>query len=375
MKNNHKDNTEYQMLGKSVREFAQKELLPHLSENDAYPAGEVFEKALKKAMGLDFFHVMLPEELNGWGGKLTPLAVILKQLAEVDASLAAILLTSAVAQDLMVCSGAGEMLSEIAAAQTPGEFLIAYPLLSHPDEDDVKVTATPRNGHYQLTGPVAYVVLAPMAKQALVPAKVAPGTGYDFFLVALDQAQVKMDGPILSIGLHACPAADLLFSGAQARLVGGPGEGSRNFTKTLPRMLAAAAAVSCGLMRGSFTEALQYSRKREQGGRRILDWSELRLILADMSLKAKTADILLDRALTSADNNAAGWMEDAYTAAIYSLETACDLTSDGVQALGGYGYTKHHFEERRFRDARHLLSVFGSAIPRRLNYVQQCLNW
>jgi alkylation response protein AidB-like acyl-CoA dehydrogenase len=140
-------------------------------------------------------------------------------------------------------------------------------------------------------------------------------------------------------------------------------------------MLGAAAAISCGLMQGSLKEALQYSRKREQGGRRILDWSELRLILADMSLKAKTADILLDRALTAADSDAGGWMEDAYTAAIYILETACDLTSDGIQALGGYGYTKHHFEERRFRDARHLLSVLGTATPRRLNYVRQCLNW
>jgi alkylation response protein AidB-like acyl-CoA dehydrogenase len=184
-----------------------------------------------------------------------------------------------------------------------------------------------------------------------------------------------MEGPILGMGLHACPAADLTLNNAKGRLIGKPGEGPRYNEQVMTRMLPAAAAISCGLMQGSLKEALQYSKKRKQGGRRILDWSELRLILADMAIKAKTADILLAQALRAVDGDDAKWAEDAYTAAIYILEAACDLTSNGIQALGGYGYTKHHFQERRFRDAQHLCSVFGTAIPRRLKFVKQCLNW
>ena len=373
---NNKDTKEYQMLASSVREFAQKELLPHLADNDHYPVSDFFAAALSKALDLDFFHAMLPADLNGWDGKITPLSLILKNIAEVDASLSAILLTNAVAQEIVRLAGADGMLREmVAEARTPREFLTAYPLLTNPDEDEISLVAESQNGNYALTGQAEYVVLAPMARRAILPAKIASGNHYDFFWVDLEQPVIQMDGPILSMGLHACPAADLTLNNAKGRLIGKPGEGLKYFDQAMTRMLVAAAAVSCGLMQGSLKEALQYSKKRKQGGRRILDWSELRLILADMALSAKTADILLTQALRSADAGDAKWAEDAYTAAIYILEAACELTSNGIQVLGGYGYTKHHFQERRFRDAQHMLSVFGSAIPRRLNYVKQCLNW
>ncbi|MDO9264923.1 MAG: acyl-CoA dehydrogenase family protein [Desulfosalsimonadaceae bacterium] len=368
------NNREYQMLGNSVREFAAKELLPHLGENDRYPVSDFFAAAMGKALELGYFHVMFPEDLNGWGGKITPLALILKAIAEVDASLAAILLTNAVAQEILTLAGAGEVLREIAAAQTPREFLTAYPLLTNPDEDKICLQAHDTDGRYTLTGQAEYVVLSPMAQRALLPARIA-GSSYAYFLVDLEQPGIRTEGPILGMGLHACPAADLTLDHAEGRLIGRIDEGPKYFDQAVPRMLPAAAAVSCGLMQGSLKEALQYSRKRMQGGRKILDWSELRLILADMALKGKTADILLAQALHAADADDDKWIEDAYTAAIYILDAACELTSNGIQALGGYGYTKHHFQERRFRDAQHLRSVFGSANPRKLDFVKKCLNW
>ena len=376
MATNNQDNKEYQMLASSVREFAQKELLPHLADNDHYPASGFFAAALSKALDLDFFHAMLPEDLNGWGGKITPLSLILKTIAEVDAGFAAILLTNVVAQEILRLAGSDNVLREmVAEARTLREFLTAYPLLTNPDEDEIGLVAESQNGNFSLTGNAEYVILAPMARRAILPAKIAPGNNYSFFLVDLEQPGIKMEDPILGMGLHACPAADLTLNNAKGRLIGKPGEGPNYFDRAMTRMLPPAAAVSCGLMQGSLKEALQYSKKRKQGGRRILDWSELRLILADMALSAKTADILMTQAMRSADADDAKWAEDAYTAGIYILEAACDLTSNGIQALGGYGYTKHHFQERRFRDAQHMLSVFGSAIPRRLNYVRQCLNW
>jgi len=376
MQSSHKLNKEYQMLVSSVREFAHKELLPRLADNDHYPASDYFNTALDKALALDFFHVMLPEDSNGWGGKIMPLGLILKHISEVDASLGCILLTHAITQELFHAAGETDMLKPLTReTMAQGEFLTAYPLFSNPDDDDIQLTATPQNGDFMITGQGEYVVLAPMARYAILPAKTAQDVGYDFFSVDLAQSGVKRSGPVLGMGLHACPVEDLIFNHAKGCLIGQPGQGPSYFARTMTRMLPAAAAVSCGLMQGSLKEALQYSRKRKQGGRRILDWSELRLIIADMALKARTADILLDRALCAVDDHAADWDQDAYAAAIYILETACDLASDGIQALGGYGYTKHHFQERRFRDSQHMRSVFGSSSPRRLRFVRECLKW
>ncbi|MEW6079564.1 MAG: acyl-CoA dehydrogenase family protein [Thermodesulfobacteriota bacterium] len=370
------ENKEYQMLDQSVREFAARQLAPHLPDNDRYPAGEFFDQALNKAMELDFFHVMLPEDLNGWGGRITPLGLILKAVAETDASLGAILLANAVAQDIIRLAGGGEILKEMVnGAQTPRELLLACPLLTNPDDEGIPLSAESRDGGYALSGRMDYVVPAPLVKKALVPARTVAGPGYDFFLVDLEQPGVTVEGPVLGMGLHACPAADLTFDRAKARLIGSPGQGPAVFNQAMTRTLPAAAAVSCGLMRGSLKEAVQYSRKRSQGGRRIIDWSELRLLLADMALKTRTAETLLDRAWQAADEEAAGWVEDAFTAAVYSLEQAGQVASDGIQALGGYGYTKDFFQERRFRDAQHLRCVFGNASLRRMSYVKQCLNW
>ncbi|MEW5736751.1 MAG: acyl-CoA dehydrogenase family protein [Thermodesulfobacteriota bacterium] len=363
------------MLESSVQEFAKKVLKPRLEENDRFPWSEFFTDAVEKAVELEYFHVSLPEELNGWGGKLSPLNLILKSISEVDASLAAILLTNAVSQELLLSAGEAEFLRELFGRHKPSrDLLTAYPLLMNPEENEIELSAEKTTSGYTLSGRAEYVVMAPFSRWALMPAQVEKCQRYSFFLMDLDQKGVKSEGPVFSMGLHACPAADLILANAEARLIGKEDEGPELFERMVTRMLPAAASVACGLMRGSLREAIQYARKRKQGGRNIFDWSELRLILSDMMEKANVSQILLDHAFRAADGRESKWAEDACTAAIYILDAASDLTSNGIQALGGYGYTKHSFQERRFRDAQHLRSVFGTMNPRRLDYVERNFN-
>ena len=366
---------EYQMLEKSVREFAAKMLRPRLEENDRYPVSDDFAKAVEKAMALEYFSVMLPEDMNGFGGKTLPLGIVLSCISETDAAMGAMILTNAVAQEIMLTAGETDIVRDICGkADWSRELLIAFPLLTDPEEDEILLSAKKEDGKYRLSGTAEYVVMGPMARRALVPAKLGNEPGYGFFLVDLDLPESSSQGAISSAGLHACPASDIKFMGAQARLMGRMEDGPRYYEQTCIKMLPAAAAVAGGLMQGSMKEALSYCKKRRQGGRRIIDWSELRLILSDMLLAANTGRILLDNAFRAVDAHSAKWAEDALTASVYVLETACRQTSDGIQALGGYGYTKHSFQERRFRDAQHLRSIFGSAVPRRLAYAKLGLN-
>jgi len=117
--------------------------------------------------------------------------------------------------------------------------------------------------------------------------------------------------------------------------------------------------MAAGTMKGSFTEAFEYSKQREQGGRYILDWSGLRIILADMAVKARVADMLVAKAAGAVDRGEPGWHLESRAAALVVSEIAVGVTTDGIQALGGYGYMKDYGQEKRFRDAKQIQSLMG----------------
>ncbi|MBF0239384.1 MAG: acyl-CoA/acyl-ACP dehydrogenase [SAR324 cluster bacterium] len=369
-------NLDYKMIGDSALAFAQKELLPHLAENDRYPFVPFFYETFNKASQLEFFHLHLPEALNGWGGNITPLCVILKNMSQVDASMASILLTNAFAQEIILQSGQTEGLQLLLKkSKAPEEFIFAYPLFMNPDIDSLQIEAEKKQQHYSLSGKAEYVVLGNVTKPCLLPAKIKGQNSYSFFWVDLSQSGVTCNEPVLSVGLHACPAVDILLDQVKGQLIGLVSEGAVYFNKALSKMLPAAAAISLGLMKSSFKEAFEYSLKRWQGGRKIINWSELQMILSEMSFKVKTAEMLLEQVCQTADYNDEKWVEAVHAAAIYILDTACEITSEGIQVLGGYGFMKDYFQEKRFRDAQHMQSVFGFSYLRKLNYLNKFFRW
>ncbi len=81
-------------------------------------------------------------------------------------------------------------------------------------------------------------------------------------------------------------------------------------------MYAAAAAISLGIMRGSFDYALAYSNEREQGGCPIVNWSMIKTILADMAIQMKIGDMAVSGACSAIEKKMAGWDLCAKTAAL-----------------------------------------------------------
>ncbi len=138
-------------------------------------------------------------------------------------------------------------------------------------------------------------------------------------------------------------------------------------------MQVCGSAMSAGIMNGCLKEALEYSRNRQQGGRKIIDWSEVQMILSDMAIKTDTSGVLLAQACQAVDAAAPQWDKDAAAAMIYIQNTACQVTTDGVQILGGYGYMKDYGQEKRFRDAKQLQALLGIAPLKKINYLKTFL--
>jgi alkylation response protein AidB-like acyl-CoA dehydrogenase len=362
---------EIKMMAKAAGEYAAGQLTPEREENDKYPFGPFFSNAVKKAFDLDFFHLLLPEALNGMQMGVGALAVVLENICRADSSLGGIIFTTVAAQQLMLQADSTEPLKTICESESVNEFLIALPIFNNPAQ--VKHLADVRlaEGRFILSGQLEYMVLGGLAGHALVPAQRTGIEGFSYFLVDLEQAGVHKSDAVLSLGLHACPAVDLELDQVEGTLIGREGEGELYFYKMADCLHAAAAAMSLGIMKGAFKEALDYARRREQGGQPIIHWSEVKMILANMAVKISNAEMIVSRACEAVDARTGGWQACSYAAALHVQEMACEVTTDGIQVLGGVGYMKDFGQEKRFRDAKHLQALMGIAPVKKIKLFER----
>jgi alkylation response protein AidB-like acyl-CoA dehydrogenase len=93
-------------------------------------------------------------------------------------------------------------------------------------------------------------------------------------------------------------------------------------------------------------------------------------MLADMAVNLKCADLIVEAASASVDDADGGWQQASRAAALHACPIACDVTSVGIQLLGGNGYMHEYGQEKRFRDAQHIQLLLGMPPPRQLSYVQ-----
>jgi len=368
------DEKELLLLEKTALEFARKELAPHRRENDAHPFGPFFSPVLDKAFQLDFFHALPPEEAGGLDQGICAFSVLLESLCREDASLGAILFSNACAQEIMLAAKQAGELKQIAEKFCGvTDCLIAFPAFNNPSEIDHIAQATYKNDGYLISGAVDFLTMGGMARHGLIPARLTHGKTDDFswFLVDLTDSRVTKSEMILSLGLRGCPAADVVFDHAPARLMGDVGNGAACFKMMSEKMNLAAAAMSCGVMKGSFDEALGYSKNRMQGGKKIIDWTEFQMLLANMALQIEMASLALKSARQKACEKTRGWQNSGLAVAAVIQKEACDVTSAGIQALGGVGYMKDFGQEKRFRDAQQLQALLGLAPLKRINYLRR----
>jgi alkylation response protein AidB-like acyl-CoA dehydrogenase len=365
-------NQEFKMLDKASAEFAKKELTPKREENDHFPFGPFFEPVLGKAFDLDFFHAMLPESMGGMGQGVRALSIILRNLCREDSSLGGIVFTNAAAQEILLAAEAGDLLAAInEKTGSVRDFLIGFPAFNNPSEITPSAVAKKQGDGYILDGLANYVVLGGLAASALIPARIEGKDGFSLFLIHPADNGITVSATVHSLGLNACPAVDITFSGASGTLVGAPGQGKPIFDKMTDRLSVAAAAMSAGVMKGSFQEAFDYAKARQQGGREIIGWSEVRMMLANMAVHLKNAEMIVAWAGHAVDTGEPGWQAASRAAAIHVQSVTCDVATDGIQVMGGVGYMKDFGQEKRFRDAKHLQALLGMVPMKRLRFIEE----
>ena len=275
---------------------------------------------------------------------ISDLCVVLTELSRVDCGLAVALFSHWAAVEVLRCAGSDFM------AVAP-ESVFAFPPFQSPAEFK-GFQVVERDGKALLSGKIESVVLAGHASHVVI-------AGY---LLPLAGGAVKLITHVRTLGLRSCPHVDILMDQAPAVKLGG----ADLFIHMSDRMSLAAASVALGIAQGSMDEAVRYSKTRKQGGKEIFRWSEVKMLLGEMLVQLQTGTLALAQACAAADARTSGWERDAAAVAISLQEMACTLTSDGIQVLGGAGYTTEFKQELRFRDAFHTQHLLGLHPVRKL---------
>jgi len=346
------------LIHQTTTELGQKVLRPNRLDHDHFPPPDAFIKVMEKAYEMDLFHMILPEPLGGMGLNMASLNTTMANICAEDTSLGTAIFTHTAAQELILAAHAADLLPD-SNQRRMTEALLAFQIYHNPLDTPPALRAVLEAGEWLLSGGLDYLVMGHVLRYAVVPAVAGGQDALDYFLVDLQAKGARTSKPVLSLGTHACGAVDLELRNVTGRLIGEPGHGRDYFETMAAKMALAAGAMSLGIMQGAFKEALAYARERSQGGRKLVDWSELKMMLANMAVQVRTAEMLMDQASLLPEAQKPNWAQYAQAVQIAVQEAACCVATDGVQVLGGAGYMKDFGQEKRYRDAHQIQTLFG----------------
>ncbi|MBP7584380.1 MAG: acyl-CoA/acyl-ACP dehydrogenase [Spirochaetes bacterium] len=347
--------------------FAENQLGEFIHDHE-YPYRLDPANAIRGIGELGFLAVNLPSEHGGLGLAAGTLAEVLERISRVDAGLAGTLFANAAALEIIStaavsfdCGGIYEVVSR------DGALPLAFQAYASPCETSVPVTQE-KDGGFLLSGRVDLVVAGTSARYAVIPARNGNGS-YSYFLVDITGKEVKKSAPVVTIGMQSSMPVDMEFNGARAILIGEEGDGKALFDELCRRMSYPACGILLGIMRGSFGAALEYCAQRCQGGRMIIQWDDVRMKLAGMGTLLALAETSMQglKAMFAAGEVQAG--PSAVATAVQLGRIATEVTSEGIQVMGGNGYMKDYGQEKRMRDAKQAQALLGSSPLRKMEFI------
>jgi alkylation response protein AidB-like acyl-CoA dehydrogenase len=350
-------------------DFSAKELLDEVEEHDKFPHGDFFIKTVLKAGEVGFYSINLPEEFEGVDMGMTPLAVILENISKVDASMAGIIFTNAAAIEIVNQAPKDIDSSVIYKKILEEEMPLAFHSSAGLEEIDFPLLSN----ELTLSGKLNFLVMGGVSTFAVIPVKKENEEKITYCFVDLNEKGVIKSETVNTLGLHACPSVDVTFENVPVVIIGEAGEGEKYFNAMQKMMSVSSAAISLGIMKGAFEEAFEYTKERFQGGRQIIDWSEVRMLLANFAIEIESGESSLANACRELDSETGRGGYKSLASAINISEMACRATVDGVQLLGGNGYMKDYGQEKRMRDAKQVESFLGMSKIRKINFISQMI--
>ena len=350
-------NEEQLELQEMVREFVEKEITPYAAEMDA--ENHMRDGLIDKANEMGLLNVIVPEELDGPGLDSISVATIYEELGKGCAGVATSLAANSLATVPVLLAGTDEQKKMYCDILNNGG-LAAFALTEPGAGSDAGGVSTravhnKEEGTYTLNGTKMFITNGGLAEIFLVFANTRKtGRGLTAFIVPKDTPGFSVGKKENKMGIRPSNTTELVLQDVvipESYRVGREGEGFRIAMNTLDSARPFVGAVSVGIAQAALDYAVKYAKERRQFGQPIASFQMVQGMLADMAMKVETARLMVQKACWMRDQGME-FSKEAAMAKCYAADTAMQVTTDAVQVMGGYGYTKEYPVEKMMRDAK-----------------------
>jgi alkylation response protein AidB-like acyl-CoA dehydrogenase len=339
-----------------TRELATLELLPLVTEAEAT---ETFPREVFRTLGrAGLLGLPYDEQYGGGGQPYEVYLQVVEEIASVWASVGVGVSVHALSCFGLATAGTDEQRQRWLPEMLEGELLGAYCLSeAHAGSDpSAMTTKAERDGdEYVVTGAKAWTTHGGQADFYKLMARTSEDrNGISCFLVPADTEGLSADPPERKMGLTGSATATMRFEKARVpaeRLLGEEGDGLKIALAGLDSGRLGIAAVAVGLAQGALDHAVAWAKEREQFGRPIIEFQGLGFLLADMEAAVQSSRATYLHAARLKDRGLP-FSREASVAKLVSTDAAMKVTTDAVQVLGGYGYTRDFPVERFMREAK-----------------------
>lgn len=344
-------------LQEMVREFVNKEITPFASEMDRN--NEAMPGLMEKAADMGLLNLIVPEEYGGPGLDSVTVAMIYEELGKGCAGIATSMAANSLASYPILLSGTEEQKVEHCNLLNEGG-LAAFALTepnAGSDAGGVATTAVKDGDNYILNGTKAFITNAGVADTFLVFANTRKSggiRGLTAFIVPKGTPGFKVGKKEDKMGIRPSNTCELILQDVVIPVknrVGREGEGFRIAMTTLDSARPFVGAVSVGLAQAALDVAVKYAKERKQFGQPIASFQMIQAMVADMAIKVETARLMVQKVCWMRDQGM-NFTKEAAMAKCYAADVAMQVTTDAVQIMGGYGYSREYPVEKMMRDAK-----------------------
>jgi alkylation response protein AidB-like acyl-CoA dehydrogenase len=351
---------DHEAIRQTVRALAEERIAPHAAEADEQ--GEFPQAAYDALVSADFHAPHVPEQYGGAGADALATCIVIEEVARACASSALIPAVNKLGSLPLILAAGEDVKAKYLPPLARGEAAFSYALSERDagsDTASIRCRATLDGDHWVLNGQKSWISNAGFSQYYTVLAVTDPdgrrGANVSAFVVEKSDPGFSFGAKERKLGIKGSPTRELLFDNVRIpddRMVGEPGEGLKLALRTLDHTRITIAAQAVGIAQGALDHALAYVRERRQFGRHIAEFQGIQFMLADMAMAVETARQMVYVAAAKSERDDPDLRFFGAAAKCHASDIAMRVTTDAVQLLGGYGYTRDFPVERMMRDAK-----------------------
>ena len=371
---------EQEILRRTVREFAEAEMRPHVMEWDE--AQQFPMDLLPKLASLGLMGIQFEEKYGGSAMSAVDYCICIEELARVCPAIAlSVAAHNGLCTAHIAMFGNDAQKNQYLPRLVAGEVLGAWGLTeasAGSDAASMRTTAVRQGECWVLNGSKTFITHGKIGGVMVVMAvsdRAKAHRGISAFVLEHGTPGMSAGKKENKLGMRASDTSEVIFQDCRlppAALLGEEGQGFINTLQVLDAGRIGIAALSVGLAQGAYEAARKYAKERRQFGQPIAAFQAIQWKLADNATRIEAARLLTYRAAYLKDRGARTTRESAM-AKLYSSEIAVKAADDCVQIHGGYGFVKDYPAEKYFRDVKLVTIGEGTSEIQRLVIARQLL--